>query len=46
MITLMMLSCKAMLGKLHLYKKYYEKGIDPEKRIGSNGPVPKEKGVQ
>jgi len=30
----------------HLYKKYYEKGIDPEKRIGANGPVAKEKGVQ
>jgi hypothetical protein len=24
----------------HLYKKYYLKGIDPEPRIGSDGPVP------
>ena len=23
----------------HLYKKYYEKGIDPEPRIGKDGPV-------
>ena len=24
-----------------LYKKYYEKGINPESRIGANGPKPK-----
>jgi|TARA_R110000744_G_scaffold379609_1_gene498116 hypothetical protein len=24
----------------HLYKKYYEKGLDPEQRIGKNGPSP------
>ena len=24
----------------HLYKKYYLKGIDPESRIGCNGPNP------
>ena len=23
----------------HLYKKYYLNGIDPETRIGANGPV-------
>lgn len=24
----------------HLYKKYYINGMDPEERIGKNGPVP------
>ena len=24
----------------HLYNKYYLKGLDPEQRIGKNGPTP------
>jgi len=28
----------------HLYKKYYINGIDPEFRIGTDGPIPSEKG--
>jgi len=27
----------------HLYKKYYIKGINPNERIGKNGPAPNEK---
>jgi len=27
----------------HLYKKYYMKGIDPEFRIGCDGPISKTK---
>jgi hypothetical protein len=28
----------------HLYKKYYKNGIDPEFRVGTNGPLPKKGG--
>lgn len=34
---------KTGVSKL-LYTKYYMNGIDPESRIGANGPVPKSKG--